>query len=243
MDLEGRAQLLRWGLRQQGNTPNNFCLRKDIVEYTRDGNRSPNNLKTMSSVPENLDQSAYFEGRATFENDEEALQTLAEMKDMDFGDYFTSRSTNLGDEESQGISLSFYHDEVDNFLRLSTESENELRIRLNLENDDVSSVREVIGKVLSEVGPITQEDVIAYKRYDISFGSLDTPIEDDPDLEINGLKLTAYGSDIIIQEIGDAKIAVQLRNAEEQEYEEQLPDDFYSRYFVSIESLIEGDLQ
>lgn len=197
----------------------------------------------MSSVPEGLEQSAYFEGRATFEDDEEALQTLAEMKDMEFGDYFTSRSTNLGDEESQGISLSFYHDEVDNFLRLSTESESELLIRLNLQNDDISSVREVIGKVLSEVGPINQEEIIAYKRYEIPFGSLNTPIEDDPDLEINGLRLTVNGSDIIVQEKEDAEIAVQLRNTEEQEYEDELPEDFFSRYFESIESLIEGDLQ
>lgn len=197
----------------------------------------------MSSAPDDIDKSAFFRGSAKFDSDEEALQSLAEMKNLDFGDYFTSRDTNLNDDEAPGISLTFYHDEKSNHLSLSTESDSELNITIHLVNEDVEFMGNILSEIMSEVGAVVQNEVYALKEYDIPFGALNTPIDRDSNLEITGLNIKLNGKDVIIQgrEERDA-IAVQLQDEEEKEYVDEVTETFFDEYFELIDELIEGDL-
>lgn len=162
---------------------------------------------------------------STFEDDEEALEALVNLKEIDTGDVFTDRETKLDSDESDGISIVFAHEDDTNILRLGTGPESNVEIILHLTENHTESASKLMNTLLSEMGKITLRNVIVTQRFDMPFHTLSLPIEEDAELDVVGIRLSHGGADYIIQETDDDMVSV-TRNRDVNEAEEdEFPSD------------------
>lgn len=196
----------------------------------------------MPSNDNEFTEFASVEATSSFKSDEEALEALVQLKELDFGDLFTNRDTQLEPDEEQGIAIHFYHDEVTNSLNLNTDSDSRLRIHLSLAGDDIKETGSVLNKILELVNPITQKEITIFKEFDRIFQSLDLPIQEESDLEVVGIRVRRNNADYIIQETEDDKVLVTVRKEEEQEFEEVFPENFMLEDVNRATEFIEEEL-
>lgn len=176
-------------------------------------------------------------GRASFSSADEALERLVELKDVNFNDTFTNRDTELESAEGDGVSIVYYHEDVRNSLSLYTDEENDLSIRLGLVDDYCDDASNVMNKLLDCVSPITFEQTTVAKKFDIPFESLDLPIVDNPDLNVQGIRITHSGIDYIIQETDD-HINVTATIDTDTEIEDAVAEDFIMKHIESIDKFV-----
>lgn len=163
---------------------------------------------------------------SSFEDNEQALEALVELKEMDFGEVFTNRDTELDADEGRGISIFFYHDEMSNYLNLYTDSDNELRISLALVGDSVSEAALIVNQLLSRIDLISNDLIMIHDEFERSYQSLDLPIEKDAELHIVGVRIEHEGADYIIQEDDDGDTSVTMTREPAEELKESVSDDF-----------------
>lgn len=140
---------------------------------------------------------------SAFENDDEALETLVQLKELDFDEVFTSRQTQLDAEGGEGISITFHHDEKENLLRFYTDSESNIKSDLALFGDDISAAESVLERLLDGLGQTEIDEVAFYKVYEIPYEALQLPIEEETEYQVTGVKISHEGRDYIIQKDGD----------------------------------------
>ena len=193
-----------------------------------------------SAAPE---VSAHVSAISSFDNDEEALEALVQLKELDFGRLFTNRDTQLDSDEGQGISITLYHDEKSHFLALRTKEESNINITLSLSNDVIGEIPEVLNKILPHVGSITHKDTVVYKKFDKTFESLDLPLEEDRNLNIVGIRISQGKMNYIIQEDDDDDgIEVTMIKEFEKKFVDDVPDDFAIKEVEDTTRFIEEEL-
>lgn len=193
-----------------------------------------------NAVPE---VSVHVSASSSFDNDEEALEALVQLKELDFGQLFTNRDTQLDSNEGQGISITFYHDEKSHFLALRTQDESNISISLTLADDVINEIPEVLNKMLPHVGSITHEDTVVYNKFDRVFESLDLPLKEDRDLNIVGIRISQGKMNYIIQEDDDNDgIEVTMIKEFEQKFEDVVPADFAIKEVEDTTRFIEEEL-
>lgn len=180
----------------------------------------------------------WVEASASFEDDDEALESLVELKELDFGDSFTSRKTQLNPESGQSISITFAHDERQNSLFLFIGSDSDLNILLRLISDDVGKGFEIFNKIHLQTGSISVEEITIHKTYERPLNSLNLPIQSDTELDIRGIRIRHRGGDYIIQETEDDTVAVTLTKVDGEKYEE-FSEGFILEDVSTVDNLIE----
>lgn len=164
--------------------------------------------------------------KSSFEDSEKALEELVELKEIDFGDVFTSRDTELDAEEGRGISIFFYHDEVPNYLNLYVDSDNELRISLSLVGDNVSRATSIVNHLLSQLEQIVVEMISVRNTFERPYQSLDLPIREDTDLHVIGVRIEHKGANYVIQGNEGDNTSVTMRREPNEEFEGSVSDNF-----------------
>lgn len=182
-----------------------------------------------------------IEASSSFESDESALEALVHLKEIDFGDLFTNRDTQLDSEESEGIAITFFHDEMANYLSLQTIPDSELQIRMTLADESVNQSSTVLNEILRFVESIVPDETYLFKEFDIPFRSLDLPIEDETELNIIGIRIQQDGAEYVIQESEDDDIGVTMR-VQEDDPVESFDDSFIPSKFETLTRFIEEDL-
>lgn len=199
--------------------------------------------KNMSGEQADSPQSwSMVEAISSFDSDESALEALVQLKDLDFGDIFTNRDTDLDEEEQGGISIRFYHDEKINSLFFRVRSDSDIHITVALSESEADEFNRVLNKVLRVVGPITYHEITIRKEFDRPFSSLELPIEDDPEMQVVGIRIRRGSCDYIIQETDNDRLSVTMVDETEEEIADSFPDDFVLRDIEEIQNLIEVDL-
>lgn len=189
-----------------------------------------------------LTKFASIEATSSFESDEEALEALVQLKELDFGDLFTNRDTQLEPDEEQGISIHFYHDEVSNSLNLNTDSDSSLRIHLSLADEDIGKSATVLNSILEIVKPIIQKEITIFKEFNRTFQSLELPIQEGSDLEVVGIRVRRDQTDYIIQGTENDQVLVTVRREEEREFEDRVPEDIVLEDINQATEFIEEEL-
>lgn len=163
---------------------------------------------------------------ADFEDDDEALEALVQLKEMEFGDIFDDRDTSIDSDESEGISISFSHSEDRNTLKLQTTSEGHVHISCNLYNEWIGDAHSILSKISNEIGQLHLQHALTVMHYDIQFDSLDFPIKEDSEYDVSGIRITETDANYIVQDIDlPGKTFVSRdRQLEKSENIEETPD-------------------
>ena len=158
---------------------------------------SPNEILTLSAASE-------------FENNDQALESLVQLKELDFGEEFINRDTKLETDEGESISIHFHHDDKINTLYLTVNSETNIMITLSLGGNDITRADSVLERIFESTGNVTIKEVNLYKIYDVDFNSLQLPISDDTEHQVTGIKITHDNREYIIQQESDEKTSVNM---------------------------------
>lgn len=185
---------------------------------------------------------AAVDATSSFDSDEESLEALVQLKEVDFGDRFTNRETQLESDDGQGISIRFFHDEAHNSLSLRTDSESTLKIHLRLVDGYVEESAPILNKILPFVGPISVDMVFITKEFNLPFESLNLPIQSDTDLDIVGIRIRRYEADLIIQETDDSDIDATMRREVSENFEDTIPNDFVLADIDQVTRFVEEEL-
>lgn len=164
----------------------------------------------MSESEEPPDQLFSLSAYSDFEGDDEALEALVQVKELDFGEVFNSRDTQLDTGEGESIMIQFYHDDMFNSLNISGGNESDIMITLNLTGEDINKAGSVLKNILDCIGGMTIETVNLYKTYDVPFASLQLPIEDGTDHYVTGLRIERDEREYIIQQQDDDETSVNM---------------------------------
>jgi len=147
-----------------------------------------------------------------FPDDNEALEALVQLKNIDFGDLFSNRETQLDAEEGEGIAITFYNPEGLNSLSLNTTSESNVSINLTLAGDDVENAEAVLKRIKERVGKINVHHIDSFRYIDISFDELELPIKDDTPHQVIGIRIRRDVADYIVQhDTSNSQIYVSMR--------------------------------
>lgn len=166
--------------------------------------------------------------KTEFEDNEEALDSLVNLKEVNFGDVFADRSTELDSDSNDGISISFIDNEAENYLLLRADDDGVLKITLQLHSEVIGRGPEILSRVLEQCGSITIDNKHGGKYYDHSFGSLEIPLDNEAmPYELSGIRVTHENSDVIIQVANteSSKIAVLIKTEPDAEFSDSIPDD------------------
>lgn len=153
----------------------------------------------MSISPEFPPEMLNVGATAEFSDDEEALEALVQLKELDFGDVFNDRVTELDDEETEGLSISFFHDDLDNSLYLHSTSDSNVHINLALGGDYLERAGPVFEKVIENLESVAIDSILLLAHFDYPFNSLNLPLAEESEHEITGIKLIDDGVEYIIQ--------------------------------------------
>lgn len=189
----------------------------------------------VDSIPENW---VSVHGDALFESADDALECLVQLKELKFGDVFTDRETELDSEENDRISIQFSNSDNFNSLRVYTDSENELTVRLSLEGEYPKQGSQIMSKILDHIPPITISNITVMKEYDTPFAALELPIVNS-NYDVIGIRINHEGVDYILQEHNEST-RVTASNEVESELESSVDDDFLMKDIGRTDQFLEG---
>lgn len=165
-----------------------------------------------SELPETF---AWVSGKVPFGNEDEALETLASFKELEFGGMFGEPKTKLDSEDAdEGISIQFSNEENVSNLHFRLGPEGNLRFRLGLAENDLQNLIPVLDKIMENSGEIELVETGVNNHYEINFEDLDIPIG-ETELEIRGVRIRHEGNDYIIQGT-EPGLSVTMVNREDQ---------------------------
>lgn len=149
------------------------------------------------SVPE---KSFFFRGISEFDDDDGALEALVQLKELEFGELFTDRETQLDTDENEGIMIRFYHDNEYSALNISTDSESNVKIALNVEGDEINEARSVLLSIQNKIGDIEINSISLFRTFNFPFNSLNLPIDQTTNYDVAGIRIDYEGGRYIIQQ-------------------------------------------
>ena len=179
-----------------------------------------------------------IEASASFDTADEALECLIELREVSFENIFTDRNTELDSEDGEGISITFYNENNRNSLRLSTDSDINLNIRLSLVDEYHSESPEIVNELLSFVSPIHIDEIIIYQIYEHPFRDLDLPITDESDFDVIGVRVKHQGADHIVQEDEDHTSVTSTFDLDE-DISENVEASFVTEQIEIVDDLIQ----
>jgi len=179
---------------------------------------------------------------STFESGEAALEALVQLKDIELGDLFTNRDTRLDSEEDEGISITFFHDERPNSLVLRVTEDTQLRIQFIVDNEEADLSSKLFNEILDVTGGLTRDELIISTELDRPYASLDTPVRENADLDIVGLRIAEPDGDYIVQESESGDISVIFHDKNEMVYDSEFPPDFIIGKINGIEEFLAENL-
>lgn len=153
-------------------------------------------MSAEDSVP-----SEFLSIRATsgFQDDDEALENLVQMKEMEFGSTLSNTETSLNTEENESIHIKFSDDNNNNQLTLSVGDDSDIIITLQLVQDEMSTSDEIFDKLSENLDEINIVSVDLFMTYELPFTSLQLPIKEDTPHDVSGIKITHEGAGYVIQ--------------------------------------------
>lgn len=154
----------------------------------------------MSESAEFPDVLLTVSAKSTFDDDDEALEALVQLKDLDFEHSFDERETQLDNDESESILIRFYQDEGYNSLNLTAGPDSDVRINLSLVDDAISDGSRIMTQITERISGVELDHIDIYREMTIPFGSLDLPIVEGEGCQVTGIKLRSDEVDYIIQE-------------------------------------------
>lgn len=153
---------------------------------------------------------------SNFESSDVALEKLVELKELEFGDVFTDRNTELDTDERSSLSITFYHEDVFNQLFIGINDDNELFLSLTLSDSYVSEYSSILTQILEIVSTTTIRVIQLEDELDVDFSDLELPIRDDQTVDVTGIRCLVNEIDYIIQENRDREtVELLARNTEE----------------------------
>lgn len=183
----------------------------------------------------------FFSVRASsaFEGDEEALEALVQLKELDFGDIFNNRDTQLDTDEGETLSINFSHDSAYNSLRLSTSEESNVGIALSLTDEHMYQAETVLQKLSENIDGMAIDIISIYTIFDVHFTNLNLPIREDTDLHIIGLRVEQNDREYIIQESDEEQTAVNMMIEEPEGDTETVIDNIAQRAVENVTEFFE----
>lgn len=138
-------------------------------------------------------------GSTEFEDDDTALEALVQLKELTFGDTFNDRETSIDSEESDGISILFYHTEENNRLRVYTTEGGHVHITCRLEEDFALNAQDILETIADEIGGMEISHASAVRFLELAFDSLDFPIQPSTSHKVTGIRITEPEANYITQ--------------------------------------------
>ncbi len=182
------------------------------------------------------------DGSTAYETDEEALESLVNIKDLDFPDTFTNRDTRLDSGEEQGLSIFWFHDEAYNSLRLNVESEGRINLQLITSEEYIDTSTEILNMMVEKLESIMFGEMMIQESYDISYNALDLPIKKDTDFNVTGIRIQRDSTNYIIQRDEEGDTTTTMIEEMEVEFEGSVPDAFVDDRCEALNSLITEEL-
>jgi hypothetical protein len=139
-------------------------------------------------------------GSTEFEDDDAALEAFVQLKELTFGETFDERDTTIDSDDSEGISIVFYHTENNDQLRVYTTEDGQVNIRCTLFGDSVLDAQGILETIKGELDEITMSSVTATKYIEIAFDSLEFPIQSETEYNVTGIRITEPEANYIAQE-------------------------------------------
>lgn len=150
-------------------------------------------------------------GVSKFDEDEKALEALVQLKELEFGEVFNDRETQLDTDKGESLSIRFYHDGKFNSLHLSSKEDSDILVRLTLADDEIPHAENVLRKLMQSLDDLTIETINIHKKYDVLFNNLHLPIREDMDYQVIGLRIEKDGREYIIQQGDDEGTSVYMQ--------------------------------
>jgi len=185
-------------------------------------------------------ENEYISIRATsgFQDDDEALETLVQLKELEFGDIFTKSETSLNNEEGEGIHIQFSNDNNFNQLLLSTDESGDVVIALSLIQECIPESSDVFSKLYNKIDGIKIDNIDLIQVYDIPFSSLDLPIKQDSEYNVTGIKISEEPADYVIRAGDNGETTVYGRWRDLPEDTDEIISDIGSKQIEQSDELI-----
>lgn len=200
--------------------------------------------KTQSSMSStsNGEQAEWLtlDAKSEFESDDEALESLVQLKEITFDDVFSNRETNLESEDEEGISIFFYDDDS-NSLTLSINGEGDLIIHLTLTLEKIEIVPQIMNRLLGTLDSITPHHSHIIMKFDIPFNSLDLPIKES-DMDITGIKISSDEGSYVIIDDGSGGINVNHQIDGFSSIDSEFPKNFLAESPENVRKLVTEEL-
>lgn len=178
----------------------NLLINGQPYDTTRDGKPIADGANMSADEDEGSRDYLTISAYTDFEDDDEALESLVNLKELEFGDVFTERTTTLDSDETEGLSIVFTHSEHANFLRITTTGGGHVHITGRINDEHIADVDNVMDKLLDKVGEISIEVLSVVVFLDIEFDSLAFPVKSETSYDISGIRITEENAHYIIQE-------------------------------------------
>lgn len=195
----------------------------------------------MSAEAERPELSGHVRASSSFESDEEALEALVQLKDINLDKWFSERDTDLDSEDGEGIHISFYNETAPNHLTLHTTSESEVNVFLRLVDDDLDSSAEILNLIRDVTGSLNIREKVIYKQFEEPFDSLNLPITEDTELAVVGIRIEEGNSDYIIQKTDGDLYSVTMRNSEDVNFEDTIPEGIVVSEVEALDEFMEEE--
>lgn len=193
----------------------------------------------MSALPEDQPVNwSQVRASSTFESGEAALEALVQLKEIELGDLFTNRDTQLDSDENEGISITFFHDEQPNSLILRLTNDTQLQVRFFVDNREADLAAELFDEILAVTEQLSRDELVISKEFDQPYTSLETPFEEDTELDIVGLRIAEPDGDYIVQKSESGDINVLFSDKTEAMYDEEIPAMFITGKIKEIEEFL-----
>lgn len=143
----------------------------------------------------------HFTGKTEFDSDEDALEKIVELKDLNFGDPFSEKDTELETEDDEGIIVSYYDSDEDNHIHFYTQEEgNIVNTTLHLKDDQIELANELLSQTLDYLEGINVDSTNVSIYFDLAFEELELPIKKGTEFNVKGLRVDKNDTKTIIQE-------------------------------------------
>jgi hypothetical protein len=157
----------------------------------------------MSADDSNPSEFISIRATSEFQDDDEALENLVQMKEIQFENTLPKTETSLNTDENESIHVRFSSDENLNQLTLSVGDGGSIKISLTLIKSSISESPSIFDKLSDNLKDIRIVDIDLFREYELPFNSLTLPIKEDSSHEVSGIKINHDAASYVIQSSED----------------------------------------
>lgn len=180
-----------------------------------------------------------------YEESDEALEALVQLKELEFGEIFTDRDTKLDADEDEGISIRFHHEDEFNLLSLAINDGNDINIQLILQGKYQDMFSSILNPIQESVENIIVSDFVKGRSFDTPFSGIDLPIVDESETEVIGIRVRIDELEYIIQELreGSSGTFILASYDDEISYQKFISEGFLDKVNSQMEAIAERGLK